>query len=134
MQIYMINHIISHYVFTVLSLGHSIVYVTIRKDFMWRLYGCLKWLMLGDFFLRLLGSFESIYHSISYSLVSKMSCRSFYRSILEKLMRNDMAHPVFIHRIPKFTLLVSFSVSCRFALRIFCVFLRLFRGFYIRKL
>ena len=99
----------------ILSLGHSIVYVTIRNLILCKGYMavmskiCLKWLILGDV-CRFLGSFESIYHSISYSLVSKMFCRSFYQSIWEKLMRNDMPQPVFIPRIPKSTLFVNFSL------------------------
>ena len=49
----------------ILSLGHSIVYVTIRNLILCKGYMavmskiCLKWLILGDFW-QFLGSFESI--------------------------------------------------------------------------
>ena len=66
--------------------------------------------------------YESIYHSISYSFLFCCSFLSIY------MMRNDMPHPKFIPRIPKFTL---FNISLRVAH--FRVFLRLFRDFHIRK-
>ena len=98
----------------ILSFGHSIVYVSIRNLILCNGYMavmskiCLKWLILGDVW-RFLGSFESMYHSISYSLASKMIFRSFDRFIRDKLVRNDMPHSMFIPRITTSKLLVNFS-------------------------
>ena len=118
----------------ILSLGHSIVYVTIRNLILCKGYmACYVQNMfeIAHFrrFFAIFGDL-SIYHSISYSLVSRMFYRSFYQSIWEKLVRNDMPHPVFIPRIPKSTLLVNFSLRVAH----FRGFSRLFRDFHIRKL
>ena len=73
-----------------------------------------KWLILGDFlrffgiFWDLLSPFITQYLTLWSSKCFVMVCHG--QSFWEKMVQNDMPHPMFIPRIKKSTLLVNLSL------------------------